>query len=219
MPLLDAIGDNAGLLAKRDDNGFMNKLSLAVPGAAKPKPAAGKADAQQSPEERACPQRPEPHPSGAAASAGRQAAGDRPDGGNAEEAVRQGLIPRPACTAIVASGARLRRRRAGLMAGEPIGLYDSRTSCFREDVMENLTVSMDDYVDRSEIRVQAAKSGKSVSRIHRRCSSKNKSKMDRTSEARKQRKTGGAAAHFRRAHVGCDRKRPHADRRRAQCRR
>lgn len=31
-PLLDAIADNADLLAKGDDNGFMNKLSLAVPG-------------------------------------------------------------------------------------------------------------------------------------------------------------------------------------------
>ena len=55
VPLLDAIGDNAGLLARRDDNGFMNKLSLAVPGAAKPKPAPKKADAQQSPEERPAP--------------------------------------------------------------------------------------------------------------------------------------------------------------------
>jgi peptidyl-tRNA hydrolase, PTH1 family len=34
-PLLDALADNADLLAKGDDNGFMNKLSLAVPGAAK----------------------------------------------------------------------------------------------------------------------------------------------------------------------------------------
>ena len=48
-PLLDAIADNAELLAKRDDNGFMNKLSLAVPGAAKPKPAARRAEADQSP--------------------------------------------------------------------------------------------------------------------------------------------------------------------------
>ena len=31
-PLLDALADNADLLAKGDDNGFMNKLSLAVPG-------------------------------------------------------------------------------------------------------------------------------------------------------------------------------------------
>ena len=43
------IADNAALLAKRDDSGFMNKLSLAVPGAAKPKPAAEKAEAGQSP--------------------------------------------------------------------------------------------------------------------------------------------------------------------------
>jgi PTH1 family peptidyl-tRNA hydrolase len=35
-PLLDALADNAELLASGDDNGFMNKLSLAVPGAAKP---------------------------------------------------------------------------------------------------------------------------------------------------------------------------------------
>jgi PTH1 family peptidyl-tRNA hydrolase len=55
VPLLDAIGDNAGLLAKRDDNGFMNKLSLAVPGAAKAKPAPSKADAVQSTEERPAP--------------------------------------------------------------------------------------------------------------------------------------------------------------------
>ena len=92
-PLLDAIADNAELLAKRDDNGFMNKLSLAVPGAAKPKPAARKADADQSPEERPAPKGQEPHPPGAAASAGRQGAGDRPDGRHAEKAVRQqGLI-------------------------------------------------------------------------------------------------------------------------------
>lgn len=31
-PLLEAIGDNADLLAQGDDNSFMNKLSLAVPG-------------------------------------------------------------------------------------------------------------------------------------------------------------------------------------------
>jgi len=34
-PLLDAIGENAEMLARGDDNGFMNKLSLAVPGATK----------------------------------------------------------------------------------------------------------------------------------------------------------------------------------------
>ena len=35
-PLLDAIGDNAEMLVRGDDNSFMNKLALAVPGAAKP---------------------------------------------------------------------------------------------------------------------------------------------------------------------------------------
>jgi PTH1 family peptidyl-tRNA hydrolase len=34
-PLLDAIGDHADLLAKGDDNSFMNKLVLAVPGVSK----------------------------------------------------------------------------------------------------------------------------------------------------------------------------------------
>ena len=34
-PLLDAIADNAEMLARGDDNGFMNKLSLAVPGGGK----------------------------------------------------------------------------------------------------------------------------------------------------------------------------------------
>lgn len=34
-PLLDAIGEHAALLAKGDDNGFMNKLTLAVPGESK----------------------------------------------------------------------------------------------------------------------------------------------------------------------------------------
>ena len=38
-PLLDALADNADLLAKGDDNGFMNKISLAVPGSAKLRPA------------------------------------------------------------------------------------------------------------------------------------------------------------------------------------
>ena len=32
QPLMDAIGEHAGLLAKGDDNSFMNKLVLAVPG-------------------------------------------------------------------------------------------------------------------------------------------------------------------------------------------
>ena len=54
-PLLGAIADNAELLVKRDDSGFMNKLSLALPGAEKPKPAARKAEAGQSPEDRAAP--------------------------------------------------------------------------------------------------------------------------------------------------------------------
>ena len=54
-PLLGAIADNAELLANRDDSGFMNKLSLALPGADKPKPAARKAEAGQSPEDRAAP--------------------------------------------------------------------------------------------------------------------------------------------------------------------
>jgi peptidyl-tRNA hydrolase, PTH1 family len=51
-PLLDAIADNAELLVKRDDNGFMNKLTLAVPGAEKPKPQARKVEPRQSPEDR-----------------------------------------------------------------------------------------------------------------------------------------------------------------------
>ena len=34
-PLIDAIGEHAGLLAKGDDNSFMNKMTLAVPGASK----------------------------------------------------------------------------------------------------------------------------------------------------------------------------------------
>ncbi|MDW6022305.1 aminoacyl-tRNA hydrolase [Mesorhizobium sp. BAC0120] len=34
-PLLEALADNVDLLLTSDDNGFMNKLSLAVPGAAK----------------------------------------------------------------------------------------------------------------------------------------------------------------------------------------
>ena len=61
-PLLDAIGDNAAMLAKGDDNGFMNKTSLAVPGSAKAdalgggeeRPAKGKSHIRQ-----ARPQQPE----------------------------------------------------------------------------------------------------------------------------------------------------------------
>ena len=37
-PLLDAIADNADLLAKGDDSGFMNKLALAIPRQAKDDP-------------------------------------------------------------------------------------------------------------------------------------------------------------------------------------
>lgn len=53
-PLLAAIADNAELLAKRDDSGFMNRLSLAVPGAAKPRPPK-KAQADLPPEDRSQP--------------------------------------------------------------------------------------------------------------------------------------------------------------------
>ncbi len=62
-PLLDAIGDNAPMLAKGDESGFMNKLSLAVPGSAKAgqaskegedRPAKGKSHIRQ-----ARPQQPE----------------------------------------------------------------------------------------------------------------------------------------------------------------
>ncbi len=47
-PLLSSIGDHAGMLASGDDNGFMNKVSLAVPGGGKGRsgeggPPAGKA--------------------------------------------------------------------------------------------------------------------------------------------------------------------------------
>ena len=35
-PLLDALADNAAMLVEGDENGFMNRMSLAVPGAAKP---------------------------------------------------------------------------------------------------------------------------------------------------------------------------------------
>jgi peptidyl-tRNA hydrolase, PTH1 family len=40
-PLMEALADNADMLVKGDDNGFMNKLSLAVPGAAKARPGKG----------------------------------------------------------------------------------------------------------------------------------------------------------------------------------
>ncbi|MGD9915426.1 MAG: aminoacyl-tRNA hydrolase [Rhizobiaceae bacterium] len=44
-PLLDALAGNADLIAKGDENGFMNKLSLAVPGAAKAEPREAKGPA------------------------------------------------------------------------------------------------------------------------------------------------------------------------------
>ncbi|RVA71233.1 aminoacyl-tRNA hydrolase, partial [Mesorhizobium sp. M7A.F.Ca.CA.001.11.2.1] len=37
-PLLDAIADNAAMIAKGDESGFMNKASLAVQGKAGPEP-------------------------------------------------------------------------------------------------------------------------------------------------------------------------------------
>lgn len=51
-PLLDAISDNAGMLASGDDNGFMNKTSLAVQATANPpakeaKPAPAKSHIRQ----------------------------------------------------------------------------------------------------------------------------------------------------------------------------
>ena len=46
-PLLAAIADHAEILVKGDDNGFMNKVSLAVPGAAKPGRAPAEAPAAQ----------------------------------------------------------------------------------------------------------------------------------------------------------------------------
>ena len=46
-PLLDAIGDNAEMLVRGDDNSFMNKLALAVPGATKPGRTAPEAPAAQ----------------------------------------------------------------------------------------------------------------------------------------------------------------------------
>ena len=46
-PLLAAIADHAEILVEGDDNGFMNKVSLAVPGAAKPGRAPAEAPAAQ----------------------------------------------------------------------------------------------------------------------------------------------------------------------------
>jgi len=58
-PLLDAIGDNADMIVKGDESGFMNKLSLAVRGNAEPepvKPASKQAPRQQSHVRQARPQ-------------------------------------------------------------------------------------------------------------------------------------------------------------------
>ena len=91
-PLLDAIADNAALLVKGDDNGFMNKLALAVPGAT----SCARTRATPAPEAK-----PKPAAKATAISARRgrrrppQGAGERPDGGDAEEALRQGLICAP----------------------------------------------------------------------------------------------------------------------------
>jgi PTH1 family peptidyl-tRNA hydrolase len=50
-PLLETLADNAELLVSGDDNGFMNKMSLAVPGAAKPpRPKAKEAAGEPSPD-------------------------------------------------------------------------------------------------------------------------------------------------------------------------
>jgi PTH1 family peptidyl-tRNA hydrolase len=70
QPLLVAIADNAELLVRHDDNGFMNKLSLAVPGSAKERPASKAAMADLPREDRPAPKgqshirqaRPQPGP-------------------------------------------------------------------------------------------------------------------------------------------------------------
>ena len=64
-PLLDAIADNAGLLVKGDESGFMNKLAPRLPAAS----ASPKADEDRT---AASAQTAEPYPSGAAARAGGQ---------------------------------------------------------------------------------------------------------------------------------------------------
>ena len=57
-PLLDALADNAAMLVEGDESGFMNRMSLAVPGAANP-PRRGKAkDTEDEPGE------PKPAPKG-----------------------------------------------------------------------------------------------------------------------------------------------------------
>lgn len=57
-PLLDAIAEHAGLLAKGDDNGFMNKLTLAVQNAPSLPPAKPAAPKKQSHIRQARPQKP-----------------------------------------------------------------------------------------------------------------------------------------------------------------
>ena len=71
-PLLDAIGKHVDMLIKGDDNGFMNKLALAVKGADEPEAKAGAQGA-------------EPYPAGAAGQAAGRSAQDRPDGRHAAE--------------------------------------------------------------------------------------------------------------------------------------
>ncbi|WP_265517023.1 aminoacyl-tRNA hydrolase [Nitratireductor luteus] len=67
-PLLEAIADNAGMLAKGDDNGFMNKASLAVkgkedkPAARAPKTAGGQSHIRQARPKHIAPQVPEDGP-------------------------------------------------------------------------------------------------------------------------------------------------------------
>ena len=85
--LLDAIADNAGLLVKGDDNGFMNRVTLALRD-------------RLTADRRRRPRRQAQGPEGRRATSARhgrsrrlrQAARNRPDGRHAEEAVRrQGL--------------------------------------------------------------------------------------------------------------------------------
>lgn len=63
-PLLEAIADNAGLLAKGDDNGFMNKASLAVKGKDEPSAprAKGKSHIRQARPAKIAPRVPEDGP-------------------------------------------------------------------------------------------------------------------------------------------------------------
>ena len=87
-PLLDAIADNAAMMAKGDEIGFMNKAQPRRPAREAPAREAGKtgADAARPPKQQSHIRQARPQ------AAGRQAAGKRPDGRHAEEAVRrQGL--------------------------------------------------------------------------------------------------------------------------------